>query len=1438
MKTTNRRIIYTLLNIVVLGLAWSTSSIYAHNIHLDATRLSVKDGLSCNTIKCVEQDRDGFIWFATSNGMSRYDGYQFKNFSHFSNNDTSYNNSSIALLLNESKNGRIWGFNSSNTLCCYDLETAHFADYLDIDKSTTLLTNRFKSSTGIWISSSDFGARYVTFKDGNLHAYDFTPRNGKLAGTRQITFAEDDHHHIWISSNKGLNLITPELLKSTWVLKNKNIKVLTSNGSTIAALTDQGEAFLFNSQGKQILHSHLPSMMGSVDKSRASFFWLGEWYIFTQGDTFAMNLKTGEFHKPAIQIPNAMDKNPMKSYYFLYDKNGYAYLFSKKSPLFRKFQLLRDKSLIYSRDKNFTAAEDSQGKVFITSYGSGLYLFDPKDDQLVHFSRLDNEHLFHTDFLTSIFIDRSDCIWICTGEGVYCCNEQKELNTEFVKLVPGNEGEWSNHVRHISLLSQGKLYVSIKDCNNYIYDLKSKKATFVEQTPNCVYSYKQDKYGRTWMGTRGSGLYVNGIRYNKKDKVHYIASDNIYDIIFDKRNRVWIATWEKGLQSTNLSKDINALRFDSLLCRNGRGKEAQVHDLLLDSKERLWACTNNGVAMVDTHKSHINDKDVILFNEENGKFGASEIICGIESRNGTLWFGTTKGLLKCTYQAQDKQLTYQLFNKENGLSNNAIHSLAEDRYNNIWIGTEEGISRLNEKTLDIRSFQLSSTILENNFTENCAVQLSDGRIAFGLANSMLLLTPSPFTTQTIQSNRKAVITDMTINGISIYNKEYEGILSKALNYTREISLPSDKNALSIFYSNFDYPHIKNAIYQYYLEGVDQAWCPMTSINHADYSDLHPGHYTLHLRTLVSSNHWSEETILDITIRQPWYNTWFAWIIYILIIGGVGFLFYRSWRRNFDLNQQMEMEKQMHDFRIEFFTHISHEFRTPLSIIQSAVEKIISKEDGHVSKGSLATLSHGAKRLMRLINQLMEFRKANTGNMKLALEEGDIILFVRNIYNDIRQVAVQKGINMSFTPWTNSYKMYFDQNKVETIVYNLLSNATKYTPDKGTVEVKLSLDEASVKLTIEDNGPGIKPEREQDLFKPFMHGYVSKGGMGIGLYTSHQMAELHKGALNYHRSANLGGSLFTFTLPIDKEAYDEADFIVAKALDESSVDKEDIDRIVKEMTPKAINDITVMVIEDDPDMMEQIKSELSVYFHVESFMNGKTGYDNIKTIKPALLICDIMLPGMSGYEIVSNMKADPATQDIPVIMLTAFDDANHILKAYKNFVDDYMVKPCNFKLLIARALQFVAMDIKEKKEEKKKENQQASTDKAPSVIAKEDTSAQEVPTLLMSPLDKKFKDKFTTIVAQHISDSSFNIDRLAELLNLGRTTVYNRTKSIMGVSPNTYIQNERLRIAAELLLEGEYTISEISDKAGFSDATYFYKCFKNKYGVAPSKYGKS
>lgn len=347
----NIKTFYTLLYLVGFICFWLMPLQASGSIKLDGERLSAKDGLSCNTVNDIIQDRDGFIWLGTPNGVSRYDGYQFINFTNLSKNSGQKTYHSISQLINDEKHGLIWGYNPSNILCCFDLETAHFSDYFD-KENAALLRNRFKSQNGMWLFSGDFGARYLTYSNGKFHATDYTTKNGKLIGDHQLQMQEDFKHNIWIASDKGLNRITPDG-KSHLMLKNQHIITLTTDGNHIAVLTDKGDAFLYDNSGKPVRKSHLPSMVGYVGKSRASFFCQGEWYIFTQEETFAMNLKTGIFHKPAIQIPNAMSKTFLKSYEFLYDKKGNAYLFSKKGNLFRKFHLLDDKAYINGRDKNF-----------------------------------------------------------------------------------------------------------------------------------------------------------------------------------------------------------------------------------------------------------------------------------------------------------------------------------------------------------------------------------------------------------------------------------------------------------------------------------------------------------------------------------------------------------------------------------------------------------------------------------------------------------------------------------------------------------------------------------------------------------------------------------------------------------------------------------------------------------------------------------------------------------------------------------------------------------------------------------------------------------------------------------------------------------------------------------------------------------------------------
>ena len=672
------------------------------------------------------------------------------------------------------------------------------------------------------------------------------------------------------------------------------------------------------------------------------------------------------------------------------------------------------------------------------------------------------------------------------------------------------------------------------------------------------------------------------------------------------------------------------------------------------------------------------------------------------------------------------------------------------------------------------------------------------------------------------------ITDLKINDISIFHKENGSIAPYS---AREIQLSHNENTITIQFSHFDYQNPEATAYQYYLEGVDRTWHNITNENKVQYSILPPGTYTFHVRTIGSNNEWTQEKTLTIHIAEPWYNSWWAWMVYITIIALIAYYLYSNWKEKFNMNQKMKMEQQLIDFRVNFFTQVTHEFRTPLAIIHGAVNKLA---DANIpeSKSTIQTMQRGTSRLLRLVNQLIEFRRISTDNIQLQVERGDIIEYVRNIYQDFWHNARQKDIQTSFMPFAKQHNMMFDKRIVETVVYNLLSNAVKYTPNGGSYELKIQNVNDSIAISVDDSGNGIDKTQQDSMFEMFMHGHVSQGGMGIGLYAAHKMAKIHKGDLTYKQSQTLGGASFTFTLPQNDSAYSPEDFYSAQGAggnvsaktsslntEQSTLNTPDSEPI-KEMLPNALNDHLVAIIEDDPDMLDMIKRELSEYFKVVAYSNGKQGYEGVMKEKPALVVCDLMLPDMNGFDIAKKLGGNQATKNIPFIMLTALDDEQTQIKAYQAGVDDYMTKPCNFKVLIARMIQLINWT----------ENSDSTSD-----TDNDDKLPKKM--VMSNQVDKNFLETFQQLVATHLGDSDFTIDTLATMMHMGRTKLYGKVKDLTGVTPNKYIMNERMKKAAELLATGEYTVAIVSYKIGLEDASYFNKCFKSYFGISPSKYGK-
>ena len=485
----------------------------------------------------------------------------------------------------------------------------------------------------------------------------------------------------------------------------------------------------------------------------------------------------------------------------------------------------------------------------------------------------------------------------------------------------------------------------------------------------------------------------------------------------------------------------------------------------------------------------------------------------------------------------------------------------------------------------------------------------------------------------------------------------------------------------------------------------------------------------------------------------------------------------------------------------------------------------------MSRSAVQTVRRGTLRLTKLVNQLMEFRRINTGNQRLAVVEDDIIKLARTTCDEFREVAARKNQQLTFTPFAHQHRMTFDPHLVETILYNLLSNAIKYTPQNGCISLKAKLldDQQQLQLIVEDSGPGISEVQIPQLYQPFMHGYVSQGGMGIGLYTAYQSALIHKGRLAYERIAAEGGSRFIVTIPATADVYSADDYAGSTAVNVQYEPEPTPDHI-RELAPVAFNEnYTVAIIEDDPDMLDQIRESVGRYFRTICYTEGNKALSDIGEQQPSLVLCDVMLPDVNGFEIVRQLRANEATKNIPMIMLTALDGDDQLLRGYKAGADDYMVKPCNFELLILRITQLIQWYGR------LQPTVQTTTAPAPN----NKMSIDHYPlSIVTDEADQRFREKMETIVAQRLGDADFNVDMLASLLKMGRTKFYGKMKEFTGMSPNSYLQNERLKRAAELLIEGDLNVTEVSYKVGFQSPTYFYKCFKEKYGVPPSKFGKS
>ena len=1357
----------------------------ANNFILSSRHISTRDGLPGNTINEITQDPDGFIWIATNNGLSRYDGHSTVNYSTLYRNGQG-ETERIGHITCDTTELLLWISTAIYTNACYDLREQQFIDWSN--EPERQLNKFFLSSRGMFFYGLSFGVRQAVQRQ----VKDYTHENGKLPSNDVLTILEDKSHHIWMLTDKGICLLMPDGKTKTLLSGTKIIAGATDANNTYI-LNSTGEIFVFDSQ-KPIAKSQKPiAHLPAIPKINTSFVWRNQLMIFTANETFAVDLGNGKVS--TIDISNGLSQGECQGYHFIANESGRLWIFPADGDMLSML-LIPDAQYSSNRGRKFHIAINKSGLFYIATYGNGLFVWNPKTGASTHFAANNEQPLFATDYLTYAICDQQDNVWLGTeAAGVYCLTNHVGT-PRLIKPEPQHKGDWANAISTIAKNPvTGAYTISTRWGNIYQYSTEDSNIKKEGALPSRITASFYDREGHFWIGTDKNEVYIDNHRWPLPHRSTAFCQD--------AKGRIWIGTYGGGLLMTS-QKELEMQHFKQFLT-DGMNK-SRIKSLSIDSRGMLWIATNDGICCTDSRRASISEGDFRCYNRANKMFNHNEIFTLFCHNDSIIWIGAAgSGLLKCFFPSDGSVPLTERITTKDGLPNNNVYSICADRQGNLWVATEGGTACVNSLNNIVSHVELGHIA-----TENAAICSNKGDILFGTTNGLLVqVPPLPTFHSTLLTPRSPAITDLRINGISAFESER----------LHDHDFKHDENTISFYFSDFNYAAASNALYQYYLEGIESNWQPTTTDFHVDYRNLQPGHYVFHLRA-GNNGIWTEPITFAFTISQPWYNTWWAWVIYLAVIALVAWYIYRNWKEKFDLHQQMKLDRQLMDFRARLFTNITHEFRTPLAIIKGAVDKLDSQQ------AAVQTAQRGTKRLLKLVNQFMEFRKTSTGNLRLHVQQDNIISFVKEIYLDFWAMAQQKDIQITFTPFTRDYQVPFDHNIVETVVYNLLSNAIKYTPERGSVAIRLRQEEQRLILSVEDTGPGISEAQQKVLFQPFMNGLTSQGGMGIGLYTAHQMAAIHKGTLTYERTD--GGSRFTLTLPADDSQYAADVYLdsqepTAKS-QEPTASSQQLNDLIRELQPEALNDQTIIIIEDDLDMKEQIQHEIATYFRTKTYANGQSGYEGVKEEQPALVICDVMLPDMDGYDIVTRLKQEPDTAQIPVIMLTSLADEKHQIRAYQAGADDYMTKPCNWNLLIARAIQLIKW---RKEADQTPERPNDQTTKQP--------NDQTTKRLITSQADKLFLTKLETLTAQHLSDSNFNIDQLATMMNMGRTKFFGKVKELTGVSPNKYIVKARMEQAADLLADGELNVSEVSYKVGIQDPSYFNKLFKSYYGVMPSKY---
>jgi signal transduction histidine kinase/ligand-binding sensor domain-containing protein/DNA-binding response OmpR family regulator len=1441
---------------------------------LSFEQLTIEHGLANNSVRTILQDQEGYLWFGTLNGLSRYDGKNFKTFDYNPADSTSIGNNKIRELFQDGA-GYIWATTYDDQAHRFDLQTETFINFpsaLGEEYTNSTISAIYESSPGVvWMYLGGKGCVRIisTAESSDYSSSFFNAENGLTSDYLNEIWA-DRHHGVWVGTYEGISYLPDDRALETDLQKAQQFLVdpamsvvaFCETEGAVWAGTQTGELFKI-SEGQTELVWETPALATGVPRVRTMQATPdGLVIVATESGLLVVESETGRQHhytagnsglKTNLLASFYLDQ--LGDYWIVTDLRGVV-RFQPENEQFTHYPLHPEirQSILEGEKQVFQ--EDQNGDLWVGIYGGGISRFDRKTERFEQFLHEENNPgSLSSNLILSIANDRSGNIWAGTYKrGVNKVNLEQS-NFHSVRNKTGAERDFSNEVRAVFEDSRQWIWTGNKRGEVIVYNQKLQPLFSLNdllpglEVNTGVYVFEEDQHRNIWIGTKGGGIFVL-----KNLPASYLASafskvqiqrfsvnsaagsalshNDVFDLHEDRHGQMWVALYHGGVNIIRHPLDEGQEVSHYLQNENDKFSvsDNRVRCFLEDQQGNMWIGTSNGLNFVAGQYVATDNLKFVQIERTGGPASLSynDIIVVFQDSDGTIWIGTYGGGINRLRPAKtDQPFEFDHIREADGLTSNLVLSIVEDHRGYLWVGTDFGLSKYNPMEQVFENFYASDGLGENSFSEGPGIQTSSNKMVFGHISGMVW-----FETDSVQKSQRQVplvLTNLLVNGEP--DKEKLTLSRQCLNdSTQSIRLKYNENVLAFEFAALDFKAPSKIQYAFKLEDYEQNWNRSGNLNSAIYRELQPGDYRFRMRASNSDGAWvNPEMTLNLTIAPPPWKTSWAYAAYFLLAVGLFWLARRIILERIRLKHEVQFEKQLADDKLKFYTSISHEFKTPLALILGPVEDLLGTRN--LSAGiekPLRMVRRNTHRLLELIDQLMDFRKIQKGFFKSNPVSGELVSFLDEIFQTFKPLAERKQIDFSFQHEATDRPVMLDFKSLEKIVFNLLSNAFKHTVSGQRIVLSLVALEVHSQLVISvsDEGDGIHKKDLPHIFERFNLGNSSRwkdeASTGIGLSLVRELAEMQGGAVSVE--STLGkGSCFTVKLPlvfapeheIDPSA-GQPDFnYTKKFVDVVDEDEPDAAPTGKKTEKKKE---TILVVEDNLDLQVYLRNNLAANYRVLQAGNGKIGLELAKKEDPDLIVCDVMMPEMDGIELTRLLKTEFHTSHIPIILLTAKSLEEHKIEGIETGADDYITKPFNMVYLEKRILNI----LKQRKQLKERFSRDLQT---------------ETKELAYSTADQVFLEKVVQLVEENMADPDFSIEKLLQHFNYGRTVFYKKMKGISGYSPKDFLRIVRMKKAGTLLYDPDQTVSEVAFAIGFNDANYFSKQFKKHFGENPSEYQK-